>query len=118
MGYICGIDVGGTFTDCVVVDDDGNVTVAKSSSTPGDFAQGMLDALAVAAERLGVSEEEFLPQVSALFHGTTVATNAMVERKGVDSAMVMTAGHGDGLRIMRGAGRTAGLSPEEYLQIS
>jgi N-methylhydantoinase A len=118
MGYICGIDVGGTFTDCVVVDDDGNVTVAKSSSTPGDFAQGMLDALAVAAERLGVSEAEFLPQVSALFHGTTVATNAMVERKGVDSAMVMTAGHGDGLRIMRGAGRTAGLSPEEYLQIS
>jgi N-methylhydantoinase A len=118
MGYICGIDVGGTFTDCVVIDDDGNVTVAKSSSTPGDFAQGMLDALAVAAERLEISEEEFLPQVSALFHGTTVATNAMVERKGVDSAMVMTAGHGDGLRIMRGAGRTAGLSPEEYLQIS
>jgi N-methylhydantoinase A len=118
MGYICGIDVGGTFTDCVVVDDDGNVTVAKSSSTPGDFAQGMLDAIGVAAERLEIPEDEFLPQISALFHGTTVATNAMVERKGVESAMVMTAGHGDGLRIMRGAGRTAGLSPEEYLQIS
>jgi N-methylhydantoinase A len=118
MAYICGIDVGGTFTDCVVIDDDGKVTLAKSSSTPGDFARGMLDALGVAAGRLGVPEDEFLGQVSALFHGTTVATNAMVERKGVDSAMVMTAGHGDALRIMRGAGRTAGLSPEEYLQIS
>ncbi len=118
MAYICGIDVGGTFTDCVVVDDEGTVTLAKSSSTPGDFAQGMLDAMGVAAGRLGIPEDEFLGQVSALFHGTTVATNAMVERKGVDSAMVMTVGHGDGLRIMRGAGRTAGLSPEEYLQIS
>ncbi|HEV7769455.1 MAG TPA: hydantoinase/oxoprolinase family protein [Solirubrobacterales bacterium] len=118
MAYICGIDVGGTFTDCVIVDGEGAVTVAKSSSTPGDFAQGMLDALTVGAERLGIPADELLPQVSALFHGTTVATNAMVERKGVDSAMLLTAGHGDGLRIMRGAGRTAGLSPEEYLQIS
>lgn len=118
MTYICGIDVGGTFTDCVVVDELGNVTLAKASSTPGDFARGMLDALGVAADRLGIAEQDFLPQVSALFHGTTVATNAMVERKGVDSAMLMTAGHGDALRIMRGAGRTAGLSPEEYLQIS
>jgi N-methylhydantoinase A len=118
MAYICGIDVGGTFTDCVVIDDEGQVTLAKSSSTPGDFAQGMLDALAVAAGRLGVPPDEFLAEVSALFHGTTVATNAMVERKGVETAMIMTAGHGDSLRIMRGAGRTAGLSPEEYLQIS
>lgn len=118
MAYICGIDVGGTFTDCVVVDSEGAVTVAKSSSTPGDFARGMLDAMAVAAARLEAPEGEFLSQVSALFHGTTVATNAMVERKGVDSAMLLTAGHGDALRIMRGAGRTAGLSPEEYLQIS
>lgn len=118
MAYICGIDVGGTFTDCVVIDHDGNVTATKASSTPGDFAQGMLDAMGVAAERLGVPFEEFLAQLTALFHGTTVATNAMVERKGVESAMLMTAGHGDALRIMRGAGRTAGLSPEEYLQIS
>jgi N-methylhydantoinase A len=78
----------------------------------------MFDVMGVAAGELGLETADFLGQISALFHGTTVATNAMVERKGVDSAMVMTAGHGDGLRIMRGAGRTAGLSPEEYLQIS
>jgi N-methylhydantoinase A len=118
MTYICGIDVGGTFTDCVVIDEEGGVTLAKSSSTPGDFAQGILDALAVAGRRLGLGQDEFLGEVSAVFHGTTVATNAMVERKGVDCAMMMTAGHGDALRIMRGAGRTAGLPPEEYLQIS
>lgn len=118
MAYICGIDVGGTFTDCVVIDESGAVTVSKSPSTPGDFAQGILNVLGVAADELGIDRDRFLTQISALFHGTTVATNAMVERKGVDSAMLMTAGHGDALRIMRGAGRTAGLSPEEYLQIS
>jgi len=118
MAYICGIDVGGTFTDCVVIDDAGTVTAAKSSSTPGDFASGMFNALDAAAAKLGIAPDVFLPQVSALFHGTTVATNAMVERKGVKGAMLMTAGHGDALHIMRGAGRTAGLSPEQYLQVS
>lgn len=118
MSYICGIDVGGTFTDCVVIDESGGVTAAKSPSTPGDFSRGMFDVLGVAARQLGVDEDEFLRDVSALFHGTTVATNAMVERKGVDAAMIMTAGHGDALHIMRGAGRTAGLSPEQYLQVS
>jgi N-methylhydantoinase A len=116
--YICGIDAGGTFTDCVVVDSDGRITISKSPSTPGDFSKGMFDALDVAAGKLGLSPEEFLPDVEALFHGTTVATNAMVERKGVRAALIATVGHGDALRIMRGAGRTAGLSPEEYLQVS
>jgi N-methylhydantoinase A len=118
MSYVCGIDVGGTFTDCVVVGDDGSVTVAKSPSTPGDFSRGMFDVMAVAAGELGLETSDFLGQVSALFHGTTVATNAMVERKGVDSGMLTTRGHRDVLSIMRGAGRTAGLSPEEYLQVS
>jgi N-methylhydantoinase A len=118
VSYICGIDVGGTFTDCVVVGEDGSVTVAKSSSTPGDFSRGMFDVLGVAAGELGLERADFLGRISALFHGTTVATNAMVERKGVKSAMVVTKGHRDVLSIMRGAGRTAGLSPEEYLQVS
>jgi N-methylhydantoinase A len=118
MNYICGIDVGGTFTDCVVIDTDGRITISKSPSTPGDFSKGMFDALAVAGEKLGLTAEEFLPDVEALFHGTTVATNAMVERKGVRAGLITTVGHGDALRIMRGAGRTAGLPPEEYLQVS
>lgn len=118
MAYICGIDVGGTFTDCVVIDESGQVTAAKSPSTPGDFSRGMFEVLEVAARQLGVPADQFLTQIDALFHGTTVATNAMVERKGADAAMLMTAGHGDALHIMRGAGRTAGLSPEQYLQIS
>jgi N-methylhydantoinase A len=118
MSYICGIDVGGTFTDCVVVDEQGAITVAKAPSTPGDFSRGMFDALGVAASRLGIEPDAFPAQIEALFHGTTVATNAMVERKGVQAALITTAGHGDALRIMRGAGRTAGLPPEEYLQVS
>jgi N-methylhydantoinase A len=118
VSYICGIDVGGTFTDCVVVGADGTVTVAKSSSTPWDFSRGIFDVLGVAAAQLGLDRGEFLGSISALFHGTTVATNAMVERKGVDSAMLVTRGHRDVLSIMRGAGRTAGLAPEQYLQVS
>lgn len=117
MGFICGIDTGGTFTDCVVIDEEGGVTTAKASSTPGDFSQGILDALAVAADDLDLERKEFLAQIDAVFHGTTVATNAMVERKGVKTALLSTAGHGEALSIMRG-GRTAGLSPDEYLQVS
>ena len=55
--YLVGVDIGGTFTDCVVIDADGTVTTAKSPSTPGDFAQGMLNAMRVAAQRLGLAFE-------------------------------------------------------------
>ena len=117
MGFICGIDTGGTFTDCVTIDEDGRVTTAKSSSTPGDFSRGILDVLGVAAADLGLERREFLGSIEAVFHGTTVATNAIVERKGVKTALLATAGHGEALSIMRG-GRTAGLSPDEYLKVS
>ena len=51
--FLVGVDIGGTFTDCVVLDRDGRITATKSSSTPGDFAEGMLNAMRVAAERIG-----------------------------------------------------------------
>jgi N-methylhydantoinase A len=117
MGFICGIDTGGTFTDCVVIDEQGRVTTAKASSTPGDFSRGILDSLTIAAGELGIDRRTFLTQVDAIFHGTTVATNAMVERTGVRTALLSTAGHSDALSMMRG-GRTAGLSPDEYLRVS
>ena len=49
--YLVGVDIGGTFTDCVVLDRAGNITATKSASTPGNFAGGMLAAMQVAAER-------------------------------------------------------------------
>jgi len=51
--YLVGVDIGGTFTDCVVIDEGGTVTTAKAPSTPDNFAQGMIDAIGGAANRLG-----------------------------------------------------------------
>ena len=51
MKYLCGVDTGGTFTDCVVMDEQGQITITKSPSTPSDFAVGFFNALEVAAEK-------------------------------------------------------------------
>src|SRR5262245_65523872 len=80
--FICGIDTGGTFTDCVVVDAGGRIVTAKAPSTPADFSQGVLDALGLAAEKLGLSAEALLSRTSRLALGTTVGTNALLQRRG------------------------------------
>lgn len=118
MGYIVGIDIGGTFTDCTVIDEAGEVTVAKSPSTPPDFARGFFDVLGIAAERLSLNLEELLAETTAIGHGTTVATNAMVERRGAKVGLLTTAGHGDVLRMMRAYGRVAGLPPADLMHYS
>ena len=118
MGYFCGIDIGGTFTDCVVLDDKGTITLAKVSSTPPNFADGFLAALDAVADRLGMSVREFLGNTDLLLHGTTVGTNALVQMKGARTGLITTAGHGDALIIMRSAGRSAGLTIDDLLHVS
>ena len=80
MGYIVGIDIGGTFTDCVAVDDGGHVTSVKVPSTPPKFEEGFRDALGEVASQVGLSVDDFLGSVDHVLHGTTVATNTMVQR--------------------------------------
>ncbi len=118
MGYYCGVDIGGTFTDCVVIDDDGKLTLAKVSSTPPEFARGFMDALAEAANKLGIARDQFLKQTSLLLHGTTVGTNALVQRRGAKTGLITTRGHRDHLLIMRSYGRSAGLPIEQLLHVS
>ena len=65
MSYYCGVDIGGTFTDCVVLDEEGNVFNTKASSTPPNFSQGFLDVLQLAADRLEMPLEDFLAQTAA-----------------------------------------------------
>ena len=101
--YLVGVDIGGTFTDCVVLDGKGRITATKSPSTPGDFADGMLAALGVAAERLGLSFEDFCSRIGMLTHGTTVGTNALIQRKGAKIGLITTKGHEDVIHIMRGS---------------
>ena len=101
--FLVGVDIGGTFTDCVVLDRSGRITATKASSTPRDFAEGMLAAMRVAAERLELSFEEFCREVEVLTHGTTVGTNALIQRKGAKVGLITTRGHEDAIHIMRGS---------------
>ena len=101
--YLVGVDIGGTFTDCVVLDEKGRITATKSPSTPGNFAQGMINALAVAADELKLTFEQFCAQIKVLTHGTTVGTNALIQRKGAKVGLITTKGHEDAIHIMRGS---------------
>ena len=71
-----GVDVGGTFTDMILASADGRIVVAKVPSVPGDPAQGVLRALAKAADLLGVRVAALLGQCSLFVHGSTVAKTA------------------------------------------
>ena len=101
--FLVGVDIGGTFTDCVIIDADGNVTTAKALSTPDDFARGMIDALSAGAESLGLGVEELCRRTRLLTHGTTVGTNAVVQRRGAKVGLITTKGHNDVIHIMRGS---------------
>lgn len=110
MGYIVGIDIGGTFTDCVALDDSGNVASVKVPSTPPNFEEGFQHALRAVAEALGRPLEDFLGAVDHVLHGTTVATNVMIQRSGAKVGIITTRGHRDATLIMKGHGRVAGLA--------
>jgi N-methylhydantoinase A len=101
--YLVGVDIGGTFTDCVVIDEGGAVTTAKAPSTPGNFAQGMIDAIAGAADKLGIEAGRLYQQVALLSHGTTVGTNAVLQKRGARIGLITTKGHNDVIHIMRGS---------------
>jgi N-methylhydantoinase A len=112
---ICGIDTGGTFTDCVVIDAGGRIVTAKAPSTPRDFSQGVLDALDLAAARLGLSTEALLRRTARLALGTTVGTNALLQRRGARVGLITTRGHRDVIHIMRGARGVPGVASEKVL---
>ena len=100
--YRIGIDVGGTFTDIVGIDEEGTMTFLKTPTTPENQAVGVIDGIAKLAERLGLSQDELLRKTTRIVHGTTVATNALLERKGARIALLTTAGHRDVLEMREG----------------
>jgi len=116
--YFCGIDTGGTFTDCSVIDETGNITIAKRPSTPEDYSTGLFQALEACAARIGIGLEQLLENTEHLFLGTTVGTNALLQMKGAKTGLITTRGHKDALAIMRSAGRSAGLPIEQLLHVS
>src|SRR5215204_5158222 len=102
MSYRIGIDVGGTFTDLVLVDDAGRVTHAKSPSTPTDQSVGVMEGLALLADLLGIELSAMLARTERIVHGTTVATNALLERRGARVGLLTTEGHIDILEMREG----------------
>jgi N-methylhydantoinase A len=97
-----GIDVGGTFTDLVAVDADGRVTFAKAASTPADPSIGVMDGLGILAAALGADTRAILGDTERIVHGTTVATNALLERKGARVGLLTTEGHRDVIEMREG----------------
>jgi N-methylhydantoinase A len=97
VGYRLGIDIGGTFTDVVLVDGLGALTSFKVPSTPSDPGLGFIDAVDRARSALGLDRATLL----SLVHATTVATNAIIEGKSAQVALVVTSGFRDLLEIAR-----------------
>jgi N-methylhydantoinase A len=95
-------DIGGTFTDTVTIDADGTIRRYKAPTVPDDPAAGVLATLELAAEQTQTTLPELLGRVSRFAHGTTVATNAMLEGKRATVGLIQTRGFGDTLSIMRG----------------
>lgn len=102
MTWTIGIDVGGTFTDLVAVDDSGRVIHTKSASTPADQSIGVMEGLALLAEAVGLERAAMLAATTRIVHGTTVATNALLERKGARVGLLTTEGHIDVLEMREG----------------
>ena len=100
--YRIGVDVGGTFTDLVAIDGGGRITVAKSASTPRDQSVGVLAGLELLATSLGIDRAALLASTERIVHGTTVATNALLERKGARLGLLTTEGHRDVLEMREG----------------
>lgn len=118
MSYTVAVDSGGTFTDCVAVDDAGVVVHAKAPSTPPDFERGVLAAVDEVARRLDRTLDALLDDTAVFAHGTTVATNALVTRTGARVALLTTKGHEDAILIGRTVQKVAGLSEDEIIDVA
>lgn len=94
--YRVGADVGGTFTDVILEQGDGSISIRKLLSTPPQYDQAVIAAIGGLAGDQGIG-----PEISEVIHGTTVATNAVLERRGCKIALVTTQGFRDVLELRR-----------------
>ena len=100
--YKIGIDVGGTFTDFVVASEDSPPRFFKTQSTPDDPSVGVMNGLQEIASDLGLPLDRFLGDTDLVIHGSTVATNTLVERKGARVGLITTEGFRDLLEMREG----------------
>jgi len=118
MGYVIGIDSGGTFTDVVIVDEEGHIYFDKAMSTPKDPSQGVIAGVENCIGLIRPQGDTFhiLSQTNRFCHGSTVATNALIQRKGAHVGLIMTKGFEDTMIVTRGPmARVMGISPAEAM---
>ena len=75
------------------MDENGQITIAKAPSTPGNFAEGVIEAISRAAAKIGKDLPQLLDSISVLAHGTTVGTNPIIQRRGAKVGLITTKGH-------------------------
>ncbi|MCK5585435.1 hydantoinase/oxoprolinase family protein, partial [Candidatus Bipolaricaulota bacterium] len=96
-----GVDTGGTFTDCVVIDETGVAHTFKELSTPKDPSIGLYNVIGKAAEAFGKTLQDFLGELDFFAHGTTVATNTLLTRTGAKTGLICTKGFRDTIEMRR-----------------
>jgi N-methylhydantoinase A len=100
--YRIGVDVGGTFTDCVLLRPDGTLVLEKSPTTPDDQSEGVLAGIARLAEAEGLAgADALLAQCESIVHGTTAADNAMIQMSGAPTGLLVTEGFRDEIEFRR-----------------
>ncbi|GAB6061535.1 hydantoinase/oxoprolinase family protein [Deferrisoma palaeochoriense] len=102
MGYKIGIDVGGTFTDFLLTEEDGTSHIYKVLSTPKDPSIATIQGIEEMARDRGLTTQAFLSQVTTIVHGTTVTTNATLTYTGAKTGLLTTKGFRDALEMRRG----------------
>jgi N-methylhydantoinase A len=117
MPCIIGVDTGGTFTDVVVIEQDGRTISAKAATTPADLAVGVVNAVKLAAAQLDLSLEQLLGQASSFRLSGTTVTNVLITRQGAAAGLITTAGFEDTLHIGRASSTWAGVSEEEVRHV-
>ncbi len=91
-----GVDTGGTFTDCVVINSQiSGLKRYKAHSTPEDYSKGVLNVLQLASEDHNLSLQQFLKETELIIHGTTIATNLILSKQGKDVGLIATKGFRD-----------------------
>ena len=104
--YSIGVDIGGTFTDCVVREEESPLVLEKAFTTPGAIGEGVVQCLKNAAGRLGVCLSDLLKQTEVFKIGTTSPVNRLINRAGAKTALITTKGHEDAIIIGRVSQKT------------
>src|SRR6187399_1747097 len=96
-----GVDVGGTFTDVVLLRDDGSVALDKAPTTPADQSEGVLAGLQRLADIEQQPLADFLASTRTIVHGTTTGDNAMIQMLGASTGLLVTEGFRDEIELRR-----------------